>query len=349
MDNNSCSLLAMSLNGATKLISKTSCDTLTILSEPNLPSILRASGVTEIACTGRYLESVLIPGTVTLRGLSGDEIALLLDRKEASHRVAELPLIPPSNRYRGPFYSYVKNVLSKLANVLGAEKIPLVTDIYVTRHKRFCRPRLGCMPKKQYKQLGNSVDTGTLYPRIIWPTILGWARARLRRPKKFSLPFLCVGRKDYYINIICIKERCEFRISREGVVKLLEGEAIFNEGTRCARTKLYLDYLLGNIYGEDFEVKKPALWSPTAAIPLGVTGEKEAIELCLWNPYPFPKLHEVVVEEYRIVEAYTYSSEINEWERLEPRYNRVNIGIPGLGLARLRLTLRKIPPLLRRR
>jgi len=350
MNYNSCSSLLTALGDKTESLLR--CRALsTILSEPNIPSILKALGIKEIECSVKLsqIESILgIARSLVLRGLSGDEITLRYSSREGA-LITDLPLLRPPRTYRGPFYSYMRGMLSKLASELGAEKPPLVTDAFITGMKRLCRPKLGCIPRRQYKHLDEKISIETLYPRIAWPTILGWARARLRSQEEFLSPFICVGRRDYYLNILCVKERCRFSISQEGVIRVVEGDAIYSQGTRCNKTKLYIDYLIGNSYSEEFETKRPALWSPTLAIPLGISRARDMLELCIWNPYIFPKLHEIVIENYRVQNAYVYSSSTDEWERLEPSYNRVHVGIPGLGLARLRLVLRKLPPLLRKR
>ncbi len=350
MNYNSCNSLLTVLGDIAE--SLLHCSALsTILSEPNIPSILKAVGIKEIECLDKLPKSKLtlsIARSLVLRGLSGDEITLRYS-SQGGTLIADLPLLHPPRSYQGPLYSYMRSVLSRLANELGAEKPPLVADAFIPGMKRLCRPKLGCIPQKQYRRLDEKISIETLYPRIAWPTILGWARARLRNQEEFLSPFICVGRREYYVNILCVEERCRFSISQEGVIRVIEGEAIYSQGTRCNKTKLYIDYLIGNSYSEGFEVRRPALWSPTLAIPLGIGKTGDMLELCIWNPYTFPKLHEVVIEDYRIRSAYVYSSSTDEWEQLEPSYNRVNIGIPGLGLARLRLVLRKLPPLLRKR
>ncbi len=350
MNHNSCNSLLTVLSDIAESLPY--CRALsTILSEPNIPSVLKALGIKEIECSDKLSQispPLSIARSLVLRGLSGDEITLRQSSQEGA-LIADLPLLHPPRTYRGPLYSYMRGILSKLANELGAEKPPLVTDAFIPGIKRLCRPKLGCMPKKQYEHLDEKISIETLYPRVYWPTILGWARVRLRSQEEFLSPFICIGRRDHYLNILCVEERCRFSISREGVIKVIEGDAIYSQGTRCNKTKLYIDYLIGNSYSEEFEVKRPALWSPTLAIPLGISKTENMFELCIWNPYTFPKLHEVVIEDYRVQNAYIYSSSTDEWERLEPNYNRVNVGIPGLGLARLRLVLRKLPPLLRKR
>jgi len=328
----------------TRVISKASLQVM--LSEPNAAAILRVLGLIKLHVSD--IASFLKPeATIELIGISGDTIELR--GKGTAKLLAELPLETPSMKYRGPYYQHVQAILASLTNLLDADKVPLLTDTHVVRWWKTCKPKLGCMPSRQYKPLNSELDLGVLFPRVIYPTILGWARGRLRKAKRIEAPWLCIGHKGLYLNILCQNEACVFQIEPTGHIMRVKGTANYFSSTRCSKTKLFIDYFLGNSYGSigDIEVRIPAMWSPTLLIPLGIELlDNDRLEICVWNPLPMPKLHEIVFEKHRVVEAWQYAPETSDWEPIEPSYNRIRIGLRTLGIARVRVVLRKIPPLL---
>lgn len=357
MNNNACSHLLQELLGNTvyemdeKAIRIS--DISPIFSEPNSPPILRVLGAKAAIVTNKATSAPLHgAGKIYLTGISGEKITLILGRNGSTFS-ADLPLVKPPTSYRGPTYKRIKNVINKLASIMGSKRLPLVADNFVAKANQVCRPRLGCAKAQHYKPLDHGLDLSILYPKITYPTMLGWVKIRPMRSMTFSTPWLCIGKRGTYANILCLNNLCTINVSRNGSIELIEGEAVYNIGTRCSKTKLYVDYLLGNSYGEsepeNIENKKPVLWSLTAAIPMGVERKNNEVELCIWNPYPISKLHEIVFEKHRVLRAAIYSVETDEWEPLEPRYNRVSFGSRPLSLARLKLHLRELPPFLIKR
>ncbi|WP_317895836.1 hypothetical protein [Pyrofollis japonicus] len=296
-----------------------------------------------------------------LKAVSGAEL-IISDKCDEGNNinenivVADLPITHPSKEYRGPYHTQVAETLSEIGTQLDTKsRVPVFADTNLPQSRIRCRPRLECLAASVYKPLDSAKNINTLYPKIVFPTILGWIRTRVRKPLVLGVPWLCAGRRGHYLNIICAEKLCTIKVNPDGMIKSLEGKAYYVISPSCNTVRLYIDYLVGNALEEydrdDIEYKRPAVWSPSGLIPLSMLRDsnEDYIDLCLWNPYPVTKTHSIVLENHRIIEAYTYSVTINEWEPLQPLFNQVYINAVPYGLVRLRLRLRKIPPLLSRR
>jgi hypothetical protein len=350
------SLQTNSVGNCAKL---TQYDCQKLFSEPNLITLLRHTGVSQITCEQllrKFTSNILL-----LKAVSGAEL-IVSDKcnkiNDISENIviADLPIIHPPKEYEGPFYTQVAKTLSEIGTQLDAKnRIPVIADTNLIQSGIRCRPRLECLATSTYKPLDSVEALNILYPKIVFPTALSWFRARVRKTLVLSMPWLCVGRRSHYLNIICADKCCTIKIDPDGTIKLLKGRAYYTTSSSCNATRLYIDYLVGNAleeYGkENIEYKRPAVWSPSGLIPLSMVQDSNGdyIDLCLWNPYPIAKTHSIVFENHRIIEACTYSITINEWEPLQPLFNQVYVNVMPYGLVRLRLRLRKIPPLLAKR
>ncbi|ABM80772.1 hypothetical protein [Hyperthermus butylicus] len=336
--------------GTTCKPSSTECQR--FLAEPNLPQALLLAGYRLLDCTCSSGGGV----SIELVGTSGDTIParLCLDCGSifpALTLKAQLPLstsIPP---YRGPIQEAMLKTVETIAQFCAHRKgLPLLLDTVLAEPARMCKVKLGCRPI--HISSFEKADLGTVSPRIKLPTILSWITLRLRKSIEIEAPWLCVESNNGALQLVCLSETCRFEVTHCGSVRLIHGKAIaLPSSTRCSPALLHLVYLYGTLYKSIDDVNvKPCIWSMTGLAILGAwysTGENgESMMLLVWNPLKKSKLHEIVFERHRIVEAKLTSPATWLEEQLIPQYNRLRIPLPPHGARLVYVRLRKLPRLL---
>ena len=166
---------------------------------------------------------------------------------------------------------------------------------------------------------------------------------------KFKFRICCIkSSKRYDFTIVCLSdEGCilevEDGITVRGPHLLLRGRC---SGEMFRRALILLLYSkLASITG----IRRSSTWLSISSPGLIVAArleEDEAINIVLWNASLSPHTIRLKFRGYRIVEAY---AGVEKLEPIVPSYDEVYVTLEGLELKRVRLKVKKLPPLLIRR
>ena len=315
------------------------------LAEPNLPQALLLAGYQVLDCAGSS-ECAM----VELVGISGDIISAKLCLKSgctSSALKARLPLSATIPSYSGPLRKVALETVKTIAGFCGHEKgLPLLLDTLLARLAKSCRVKLGCRPAQITRF--EKAHLGILLPRVKLPTILSWTTLRIRKTIEIETPWLCVEGVDSALQLVCLDEICRVELSQYGSLKVIDGEAIaLPASARCSPSLLYTIYLYGALYSRQDDVDiRPCIWSSTGLVVLGAwhstSKNEESMTLLVWNPLRRAKLHELVFEKHKIVEAKLVSPTSSTEEQLIPQYNRLRIPLPPHGARFISIRLRKL-------
>ncbi|NOZ88326.1 MAG: hypothetical protein GXO15_00170, partial [Crenarchaeota archaeon] len=264
-------------------------------------------------------------------------------------------LRPPPPAYQSPLSIVVRETAAALETVAAhtSSKPPVFTDYTDWLAGRRCRPRLGCTPLTRRLNISRvrgraSLEPPGYKPRLCIPTLLGVYCGRVARTLEILSPAAVLSTPSSCTAIVC-SDNCTMEV-RPDRLTVEAAEAVVLRGRRCSGHRIFTDALLAEAARRlrESEVTNPSLWSTGALVPVYAEAQGETLLLALWNPEPRPSLVELRSSTHRIVEAHTRAPQDTVWEQLKPEYDRVKIPVRPYGVTLLQLTLKPLPPLLRR-
>ncbi len=277
-------------------------------------------------------------------------------RRGGCCREAWLPLRPPPTLYHSPLGIVARETVAALETVAAytSSKPPVFTDYTDWLASRRCRPRLGCTPLARRIDVSRiqgraSLEPPGYKPRLCIPTLLGVYCGRVTRTLEIRSPAATLSTPSSCMALVCSSD-CRMEIHPDKII-VDTAEAALLRGKRCSGHTLFKDALLAEAARRlgDSEATSPSLWSTGALVPVyAEVRDEKTLLLALWNTEPRPSLAELRSSTHRIVEAYTRAPSDTGWEQLRPEYDRVKIPVRPYGVTLLQLTLKPLPPLLRR-
>jgi hypothetical protein len=314
-----------------------------LLSEPNLPSILKYQCCSRLTCSGK--------GKIIVYGVDGTPLDVW-GFSGCNGCRAKLPL-HVSGRYLGPLPLDLKHVRELSRWLCGDEFGEAIqVDSLIPSANLACKVKLGCGSVKSLS-LFDKFSARQLYPRVIVARSYSTLRFRVKRDMVMEAPWLCVESGDQYLALLCLEEgkTCSYEITSRGDVRAVEGSSLYTLVPQCPSVQLAKAYMHGLLYNSTPQVR-PCIWSRTGLLIVGWVGVKAEnrldLTLAVWNPYPTSRLHTLSFERHRILYAAIVGPDFGE-ETLAPSYNQLRIPLPAYGLRVLKLKLAKLPSLLLKR
>jgi len=235
------------------------------------------------------------------------------------------------------FYEYSGPLIDVTAGIQGFARIKVGLEYNVNANANI--------------MLNDYFEEKVLAPRVVLllPYSIRSLKFYVAETGRFKFRICCIKTsKRYDYTIVCLSdEGCtlevEDGVSVRGPHLLLRGKC---SGEMFRRALILLLYSkLISIAG----ARKPGTWlsiSSPGLIVAARLGGSGTVDIVLWNVSLSPHTIRLKLRGYRIAEAF---AGVKKLEPVVPNYDEVYITFEGLELKRVRLKVRKLPPLLMRR